>query len=81
MANNLSSLRAPVVDLTAYRAHRAAAAVSTVGLTIARDGAITAHPLQSVAPVHRLAVLTWCLGMASSLLDEYIDEASAGGLQ
>jgi hypothetical protein len=81
MANNLSLLRAPVVDLTAYRANRAAAAISTVGLSIACDGAITAHQLQSVAPVHRLAVVTWCLGMASSLLDVYVDDASAGGLQ
>ncbi|MCO1344685.1 hypothetical protein [Burkholderia multivorans] len=81
MANNVPHLRGPVVDLTAYRAHRAADAVSTVSLTIARDGAITAHPLQSVAAVHRLAVLTWCLGVASSLLDAYIDDASAGGLQ
>ncbi|WGS42411.1 hypothetical protein LFL97_02420 [Burkholderia sp. JSH-S8] len=81
MANRSSALRASVVDLSTYRASRTAAPASVVGMSIAHDGAIAAHPHQAIAPVHRLAVLTWCLGMASSLLDAYIDDASAGGLQ
>ncbi|WP_186037809.1 hypothetical protein [Burkholderia gladioli] len=80
MANCSSVLRASVVDLSTYRASRAAAS-SVIGMSIAHDGAVTAHPAQSVAPAHRLAVLSWCLGMASSLLDAYVDEVSMGGLQ
>ncbi|WP_186024402.1 hypothetical protein [Burkholderia gladioli] len=80
MANRSSVLRASVVDLSTYRASRAAAS-SVIGMSIAHDGAIAAHPAQSVAPAHRLAVLSWCLGMASSLLDAYVDDVSMGGLQ
>ncbi|AHI66278.1 hypothetical protein BTL_278 [Burkholderia thailandensis H0587] len=81
MANRSAALRASVVDLSTYRASRVAMPASIVGMSIAHDGSIAAHPLQAVASVHRLAVVTWCISMASSLLDAYVDDASAGGLQ
>lgn len=79
MANCSSALRASVVDLSTYRASRGAAPASVVGMSIAHDGSIATHPHQAITPVHRLAVLTWCLDMASSLLYAYIDDASVGG--
>lgn len=54
--------------------------VPVVGMPTALDGPIIANPYRTVAPVHRLAVRTWCLGMTSSLLDTYVDAASGGSL-
>jgi hypothetical protein len=48
MTNRASALRAPVVGLSAYRALRAAAPMSVIGLPVAHDGSITT-PRQSDA--------------------------------